>query len=249
VLSAGASRPASATERAGSADLVASVSVTPSPAVVGQSYTVTLGVRNKGPDEATNVRVTGSVTNMTITWPAFVPCSGPASGFTCDIGTLAAGAAPSVTVSFTDTAPGTHTGTLTVSSTTADPDTSNNTASATVNVVASSSSPPPPPPPPAVDKQRPKVTAVPATVKHGTAAKLRYWVSDNSGRASVQGSVYFASGRLQHRTARKSVAAEGRTAYSFRWVLPRAGRYRFCVKAWDARGNASPQSCARVTAT
>jgi hypothetical protein len=93
------------------------------------------------------------------------------------------------------------------------------------------------------------VHALGATVKHGVRSKLRFWVSDNSGRASVRGSVYFSSGRLQRRTARKTVAAEGRTSYYYSWVLPRAGRYRFCVRAWDARGNAAPQSCSRVTAT
>jgi hypothetical protein len=52
---------------------------------------------------------------------------------------------------------------------------------------------------------------------------------------------------LSIRSYRPRVAKD---VYLLAWGAPRAGvGFRFCVRAWDKRGNASPQSCAAIRLT
>jgi uncharacterized repeat protein (TIGR01451 family) len=108
----------------------------------GVTYTYTITVTNAGPSDASNVMLSD-------TWPAgfsrgTLPggCSNTGTGpsFTCNLGTIAAGASVVRTVSYTvpaSTAAGPQTNTVTVSSATEDPNNTNNTASDTNTVKTS----------------------------------------------------------------------------------------------------------------
>ncbi len=130
-----------------SADLSVAKSGAPDPVSAGQDVTFTITVQNAGPSAAVNATLSESVpantTFRSLTIPAGFACSGvPAVGgtgaFTCTNASLAAGA--SATFTFVvrvgaGTAPGTViANTATVSTTTADPDASDNSASAFVTV-------------------------------------------------------------------------------------------------------------------
>jgi hypothetical protein len=109
--------------------------------------------------------------------------------------------------------------------------------------------PPPPPPPPvrppaAVDTRRPVAAALPARGRRGRLIRLRYRVSDNSRRTRERIQVFRRSRRVK--TMNTRFGATG-PVYFVRWRAPRRGTgFRFCVRAWDARGNASRLSCARI---
>jgi uncharacterized repeat protein (TIGR01451 family) len=107
----------------------------PSGVVAGQNVTYTITVTNNGPSAATSVVVSDpQPANL-----AFVSASGACSGgFPCSLGTLNASQSVSFTATYS-TSPsfsGNVTNTASVSSTTPDPDNSDNTASATTNVGA-----------------------------------------------------------------------------------------------------------------
>ncbi|MBS0321678.1 MAG: DUF11 domain-containing protein [Proteobacteria bacterium] len=136
-----------------SADLAIAKSVSPDPVKAGQDLTYTLVVSNAGPDAATNVTVTdvlqslvatGSLQSVTVS-PAGGSCSpaAPANGtsitLTCNLGTLAASDAVTVTVvvrpSIATT--GARSNTATVRSPdVGDPDPSNNSSTASGQVTA-----------------------------------------------------------------------------------------------------------------
>lgn len=103
---------------------------------------------------------------------------------------------------------------------------------------------------PSGDKRAPSAHALAASARLGTKAKLRFRVSDNSGKAKALVRVYgkqfalYASLTMPLRTVgvRGSVQSVG-------WRVPRTlvpGRYRFCVLATDKAGNASRTSCAEL---
>ena len=103
---------------------------------------------------------------------------------------------------------------------------------------------------PSGDKRAPTARALAMSAKLGKKAKLRFRVSDNSGKARALVRVYgpryalFASLTMPLRTvgARGSVQSVG-------WRVPRTlvpGKYRFCVLATDKAGNASKTSCAKL---
>jgi len=108
-----------------------------------RTYTIT--VSNAGPSNAAGVTLTDTwpagFTRGTITPPSGVTCSDTtAPNFSCNVGTLAAGANKVITVTYTvpaSTAAGTQTNTVAVSSTTTDPSSANNTASDTNTVITS----------------------------------------------------------------------------------------------------------------
>jgi uncharacterized repeat protein (TIGR01451 family) len=118
------------TGNGGSAGPSADVSVvktltTVGPFSSGQSITYTLLVANAGPSTATNVLVTDTPTNLTIT-----NVSGGGCGtLPCTIPTLASGANATITVTATIDASGAFDNTATVSATEPDPDNTNNTDS------------------------------------------------------------------------------------------------------------------------
>jgi large repetitive protein len=97
--------------------------VTAGPFTIGQSITYTLFVANAGPSTATNVQVTDTPSNLTITNVS----GGGCAALPCTIPSLASGADATITVTATINAAGAFDNTATVSATEPDPDTTDNT--------------------------------------------------------------------------------------------------------------------------
>jgi len=104
----------------------------------GQSVTYTLTVANAGPDGATNIQITDTPTNLTIT-----NVSGACASFSpCTIASLASGASTNITVTATIAAPGVFDNSADANGAEPDPNSANNTdntsnggtAGATANV-------------------------------------------------------------------------------------------------------------------
>ena len=93
------------------------------PFVSGQSIQYTLVASNNGPNAATNVQVTDTPTNLTITSVSSTNCS----AFPCTIPSLANAASETISVAATIDASGAFDNSTTVSADETDPDTSNNT--------------------------------------------------------------------------------------------------------------------------
>jgi hypothetical protein len=111
----------------------------------GVTYTYTITVHNSGPSDAQNVSVSDTwpagFTQGTISDPFGNVTQGTGGNFTATLGTLAAGADKSITVTFTvpaSTKPGPQTNTVTTTSTTTDTNPNNNTASDTDTVTLQS---------------------------------------------------------------------------------------------------------------
>jgi uncharacterized repeat protein (TIGR01451 family) len=96
---------------------------TAGPFITGQSITYTLVVANGGPSTATNVQVTDTPTNLTITNVS----GGGCAALPCTIPTLGVGANATITVIATITAPGAFDNSASVSATQPDPNLGNNT--------------------------------------------------------------------------------------------------------------------------
>jgi large repetitive protein len=116
------------TGNGGTADPLADVSITKTlqtagPFVVGQTVTYELVVANAGPSTATNVDVTDTPTNLTITNVS----GGGCAALPCTIASLASGASATITVQATIDANGTFDNEASVSADEADPDPSDNT--------------------------------------------------------------------------------------------------------------------------
>jgi uncharacterized repeat protein (TIGR01451 family) len=109
----------------------------PDPVLVGDRLTYTIGVRNNGPDTATNVVVTDSLpSDVTFVSASTAQgsCLGAQQVITCQLGTMPAGSSATITVIVEPTATGTITNTAVVSGRETESDTSNNTASADTRV-------------------------------------------------------------------------------------------------------------------
>jgi large repetitive protein len=98
---------------------------TAGPFVQGQSLTYTLVVANAGPSTATNIQVTDTPTDLTITNVSGSGCA----ALPCTIASLASGANTTITVTATITASGTFDNVATATGTEIDPIPSNNTDS------------------------------------------------------------------------------------------------------------------------
>ncbi len=98
---------------------------TAGPFNAGQSISYTIVVANAGPSTATNVQVTDTPSNMTITNVS----GGGCAALPCTIASLASGANVTINVTATITAAGSFDNTSTVSATEFDPNTNNNTDS------------------------------------------------------------------------------------------------------------------------
>jgi uncharacterized repeat protein (TIGR01451 family) len=110
---------------AASADVsVVKTLITTGPYTIGQSITYTLFIANAGPSTATNIQVTDTPTNLTIT-----NVSGACGSLPCSIPSLASGANTTITVTATITATGPFDNSATVAATEPDPVPGNNTDS------------------------------------------------------------------------------------------------------------------------
>jgi len=100
------------------------------------------------------------------------------------------------------------------------------------------------------DTRAPKARAFPQNAKLGKKAKLRFRVSDNSGKARALVRVYGPQYLLYANLTMplKKVGKRG-SVQSVAWHVPRTlvpAKYRFCVLATDKAGNASKTSCAKL---
>jgi len=98
------------------------------------------------------------------------------------------------------------------------------------------------------DLADPRVRALPSAGRRGGFARLRYTVADDGGLTRERVRVF--RGTRLVATLRTALAPSSAGAvYWTRWAVPRRlhGPLRFCVRAWDAAGNASPRRCARLT--
>ena len=94
------------------------------------------------------------------------------------------------------------------------------------------------------DVKRPTVRAFRATAKLGKLVRLKYFVSDNSGRAKVTVSVFKGKKRIARHVSQLGSLPRH---HSYAWRASKRGRFKFCVIARDAAGNKSAMKCARVT--
>src|SRR5213075_2614109 len=112
----------------GNADPSADVSIvktltTSSPFHIGDSISYTLVVANAGPSTATNIQVTDTPSNLTITNVSGSGCA----ALPCTIASLASGANTTINVTATITAAGAFDNSATATATEFDPNTANNT--------------------------------------------------------------------------------------------------------------------------
>ncbi|MBK9055264.1 MAG: S8 family serine peptidase [Chloroflexi bacterium] len=119
-------------------DLAFTMTDAPDPAEVGETITYTLTVNNAGPNSATGVTVVDTLP-AAVTYQSATPSQGScmqANGFvTCDLGSVANGAAATVTIVVTTTQTGTVNNTAGVYATSGDPNIINNGATTTTEVV------------------------------------------------------------------------------------------------------------------
>ena len=102
------------------------------------------------------------------------------------------------------------------------------------------------------DQQAPRITALPSTGARGAAVRLRYRVTDDSGKSREWATVYRGTRKLAVVQGRLDEADPEALFYFLRWKAPRTlppGTLRFCVQAADATGNTSARSCARLRLT
>jgi uncharacterized repeat protein (TIGR01451 family) len=126
----------------GATDLCIVKTDSPDPVLVTRDLTYTLTVTNIGPDPATAVVVTDTLPPGVIflsSSPSQGTCSGT-SPVTCNLGNLATNASATVTILINPTVVGTLSNSATVTSGTADPNPSNDSATASTTV---SATPPP----------------------------------------------------------------------------------------------------------
>ena len=100
-----------------------------------------------------------------------------------------------------------------------------------------------------VDTQAPSVQALVSTGTAGGDASLKYTVKDNSGKTHEELSVYVSSSDVRHYKTTLGPAVAGHI-YGYRLMqVPSdmTGTYKWCVRSFDAAGNASPQSCSTLT--
>jgi uncharacterized repeat protein (TIGR01451 family) len=110
---------------AASADVsVVKTLITSGPYSIAQSITYTLFIANAGPSTATNIQVSDTPTNLTIT-----NVSGACGALPCTISSLASGANTTITVTATITAAGAFDNSATAAATEPDPNSGNNTDS------------------------------------------------------------------------------------------------------------------------
>lgn len=97
-----------------------------------------------------------------------------------------------------------------------------------------------------VDTEAPTVRALASSGRRRTLVSLRWRVSDDSGEARERIEVFRRSRRLAVRTTALGPREPGET-YFVTWRAPRSpATLRFCVRAFDAAGNASARRCAEL---
>jgi uncharacterized repeat protein (TIGR01451 family) len=158
-----------------SADLSLALADSPDPVVVGSDLSYAMTVRNAGPSAAADVAVSDSIP----AGAAYVSASASqgsctaAATVTCNLGSLASGATATVTLVVRPGSTGTLSNSANVSSSTADPASTNNQASASTTVNATA-----PPPTSTVTAYPDSTTLLAGTLRAGDHTRLA--ANDNS---------------------------------------------------------------------
>jgi uncharacterized delta-60 repeat protein/uncharacterized repeat protein (TIGR01451 family) len=119
------------------ADLSITKSASPDPALVGGQLTYTLAVTNNGPSQATGVNLTDTLPSTVIFDSAIATqgsCTQTSGVVTCNLDSLATGAAAQITILVTPTQPGTILNVAQVAGNESDPNPNNNSAQASTSV-------------------------------------------------------------------------------------------------------------------
>jgi uncharacterized repeat protein (TIGR01451 family) len=116
------------------ADLQVTQTAAPGSADVGQNLTYTLTITNRGPTSASSVTVTDTLPSGVTFVSASPGCVYSGGIVSCSLGTLASGTKTNLVVTVTPTTTGTITNSVTVTSTTSDPNNANNASSAALTV-------------------------------------------------------------------------------------------------------------------
>jgi len=127
------------TELAPSSNLNLTVQVDADPVLVGHELTYTLAVTNTGPDSASSVQLTHSLTNGEALTGTSVPCNQSGQKLLCSLGNIAVGDMRTVTVSVTVTLERTLNDVSRVFSNSFDPDLSDNEVITPVEAIAANS--------------------------------------------------------------------------------------------------------------
>jgi len=99
------------------------------------------------------------------------------------------------------------------------------------------------------DTQPPVVQALVSAGVAGGDASLKYTVKDNSGKTHEELTVTISPSDVRHYKTDLGPAVAGHV-YGYKLLkIPSdmAGTYRWCVRSFDAAGNASAQSCSTLT--
>jgi hypothetical protein len=102
------------------------------------------------------------------------------------------------------------------------------------------------------DSLPPRVKAMASTGHPGAAAKLRYTLADNSGRARVEIRVYGENFLLYATLKQPFARVKKGVVRTTAWKVPAALKprtLRFCALGADAAGNLSTTSCAQLRIT
>jgi uncharacterized repeat protein (TIGR01451 family) len=134
VTTTGLEPPPPSTVQFLSADVAIVKSASPGTITPGTNVTYTLAVTNHGPDPAVNMRVSDPLPSGLMFVSASPECSAAGADVTCAVGSLAAGASQTftVTASVASSVTGRVTNTAMVTSDTPDPNPGNNTSTTTV---------------------------------------------------------------------------------------------------------------------
>jgi len=99
------------------------------------------------------------------------------------------------------------------------------------------------------DTQAPVVQALVSAGKAGGDASLRYTVRDDSGRTHEELTLY--AGTVHHYKTTLGTSLAGHVyAYKLTGIpATLTGTFRWCVRSFDAAGNASARSCSTLTVT
>ena len=119
---------------ASAADVGVSQSGAPNPASVGQNVVYTLRITNAGPSMASSLAVTDTLPSNVTFVSASPGCINLGNAISCTIPSLDAGGVSNISVTVKPIATGTLTNTVSVTASTADPDSSNNFSLSTIPV-------------------------------------------------------------------------------------------------------------------
>jgi hypothetical protein len=99
------------------------------------------------------------------------------------------------------------------------------------------------------DTQAPVLQALVSTGTAGGDASLRYTVRDNSGKTHEELTLYAGAVHRYKTSLGPSLAGH---VYAYKLIgIPAdlTGTFRWCVRSFDAAGNASTQSCSTLRIT